>query len=131
MDRRSFLKIIGAGTVAGALNPLQLASCTNTKGSGGTRFRQLDPLDFDVAVGLVISHVDQNGVQVTHGRRLELAVLHNVQIAIQLSFLHFEYCVDKGSSLTHFFYLIVEIKFNNFTREFFILISNNLFLVIG
>lgn len=50
MDRRSFLKIIGAGTVAGALNPLQLASCTNTKGSGGTRFRQLDPLDFDVAV---------------------------------------------------------------------------------
>ena len=54
--------------------------------------------------------------------------MHNVQIAIQLSFLHFEYCVDKGSSLTHFFYLIVEIKFNNFTREFFILISNNLFL---
>ena len=31
-----------------------------------------------LAVGLVISHVDQDGVQVTHGRRLELAVLHNV-----------------------------------------------------
>ena len=36
-----------------------------------------------LAVGLVISHVDQNGVQVTHGRRLELAVLHNVQVAIR------------------------------------------------
>lgn len=50
MDRRSFLKIIGAGTAAGALNPLQLASCSSADNAGGTRFRQLDPLGFDVAV---------------------------------------------------------------------------------